>query len=70
MEGAGPTSLQLLLHGFLVVVMAVFVEPPIILLIDRISKGIRNSKRIGLWLDRSLGFILISLGIRLAFVEK
>lgn len=69
-EGAGPVSLQLLLHGFLVVVMAIFVEPPIILLSDRISKGIRGSKRIGLWLDRSLGVILISLGIKLAFAEK
>ena len=69
-EGAGPISAQLLLHGFLVVVMAIFVEPPIILLSDRISEGIRSSKRIGVWLDRSLGAILISLGVKLAFVEK
>ena len=69
-EGAGPISLQLLLHGFLVIVMAVFVEPPIILLSDKIAKGFRASKRIGLWLDRCLGTILIGLGIKLAFVEK
>jgi len=69
-EGAGPPPLQLLLHGFLVVVLAIFVEPPLILFIARASKGIRSSKRIGLWLDRSLGIILVSLGLRLAFAEK
>ncbi len=69
-EGAGPVSLQLLLHGFLVVILAVVVEPPIILLSDKIASSVRSSKRIGLWLDRCLGTILISLGIKLAFVER
>ena len=69
-EGAGPVSLQLLLHGFLVIVIAVFIEPPIILLSDRVAKGFRRSRLIGLWLDRCLGAVLISLGIKLAFVEK
>jgi len=69
-EGAGPISLQLLLHGFLVVILAVVVEPPIILLCDRMAKSFRSSRRVGLWLDRCLGTILISLGIKLAFVER
>ena len=69
-EGAGPISLQLLLHGFLVVILAIAVEPPIIILSDRMAKSFRSSKRVGLWLDRCLGTILISLGIKLAFVEK
>ena len=68
--GAGPTSAQLLLHGFLIVLIAGAVEPPIILLADRLAVRFRESKKLALWLDRSLGCLLISLGIKLATSER
>jgi threonine/homoserine/homoserine lactone efflux protein len=68
--GAGSTSAQLLLHGILVVLIAGLVEPPIILLADRLAGKFRNSKKYGLWMDRCLGCLLISLGIKLAASER
>ncbi len=68
--GAGPTSTQLLLHGFLIVLIAGAVEPPIILLADRLAGRFRESEKFGLWLDRSLGCLLIGLGIKLATSER
>jgi threonine/homoserine/homoserine lactone efflux protein len=69
-SSAGPAWLQLLLHGVLLIVVAGFVEPPLILLGDRLSSRIRASRRIGLWLDRSLGSLFIGLGIKLALTER
>lgn len=68
--GAGPTSLQLLLHGVLIIVVAGVVEPPLILLGDKLSSRVRASRRFGLWLDRSLGSLFIGLGIKLALTER
>jgi len=68
--GAGPTSAQLLLHGFLVVLIAAAVEPPIIVLADRLAGRFRESKKFGLWMDRCLGCLLIGLGIKLATSER
>jgi len=68
--GAGPTASQLLLHGILVVVISGIVEPPIILIADRISHQVRNSVYIGRWLDRCLGLLLIGLGVRLAISKQ
>jgi len=63
---AGPAALQLLLHGILVVLISGVVEPPIILIADRISDQIKKSVHVGRWLDRCLGALLIGLGIKLA----
>lgn len=68
--GAGPTSAQLLLHGFLVVLIAGVVEPPIILLADKVAGRFRETKNFGLWMDRCLGCLLIGLGIKLATSER
>ena len=68
--GAGPTSAQLLLHGFLVVLIAGAVEPPIILLADRLAGRFRASATFGLWMDRCLGCLLIGLGVKLATSER
>ncbi len=68
--GQGATSAQLLLHGFLIVLVAGAVEPPIILLADSLAGRFRGSKKLGLWLDRSLGCLLIGLGIKLATSER
>jgi len=68
--GAGPTASQLLFHGILVVLISGIVEPPIIIIADRISHQVRNSARIGQWLDRCLGILLIGLGVRLALSKQ
>ena len=68
--GAGPVWIQLLLHGTLIIVVAGFIEPPLIMLSDRLTSKLRSSRRLGLWLDRTLGAVLVGLGIRLAFMER
>lgn len=68
--GAGPTSAQLLLHGFLVVFIAGAVEPPIIVLADRLAGRLRESVKFGLWMDRCLGCLLIALGVKLATSQR
>lgn len=69
-DGAGPTSAQLLLHGFLIVIIAGVVEPPIILVADKLADRFRTSKKFGLWTDRCLGCLLIGLGIKLATSDR
>ena len=64
--GAGPTASQLLFHGILVVVISGIVEPPIIVIADRMSYRVRSSVWVGRWLDRCLGILLIGLGVCVA----
>ncbi|MFU2210861.1 LysE family translocator [Solidesulfovibrio sp. C21] len=68
--GAGPVWAQLMIHGVLIIAVAVFVEPPIILLSDRVAERLRQSHSLRLWLDRVLGLVLVSLGIKLAMSER
>lgn len=63
---AGPTWAQLFLHGVLIIVVAAVVEPPLVLLGERLTTGLRNNPSVGLWMDRTLGALFIALGIRLA----
>ncbi|MGO4438579.1 LysE family translocator [Rhizobium sp. RAF56] len=65
-HGAGPAWAQLLLHGSLIIVVAAFIEPPLILVGGRLASSLRNNRRLGLWLDRGLGTIFVALGLRLA----
>ncbi len=65
-EGAGPVWAQLLLHGSLIIVVAAFIEPPLILLGGRLSEALRRNRSLGLWLDRGLGTLFVALGVRLA----
>lgn len=69
-EGAGPVWAQILLHGVLVIAVAALVEPPLVLLGDRLTARLRHSQRLALWLDRTLGALLIGLGLRLAVTER
>lgn len=69
-EGAGPQSAQLYLHGILIIVVAGFVEPPLILAGSKLTTILRNNNQIGVWLDRALGSLFIALSIRLAFSER
>jgi threonine/homoserine/homoserine lactone efflux protein len=68
--GAGPVWAQLFLHGSLIIVVAAFIEPPLVIAGARLARALRNNKRLGLWLDRGLGALLVSLGIRLALSER
>ena len=68
--GAGPVSAQLALHGALIIVVAALIEPPLVLLGARLMAGIKTRPAVGLWLDRSLGALLVTLGARLALSER
>lgn len=67
---AGPAWAQLLLHGVLIIVVAAAIEPPLILLGGRVTAALRSSRRVALWLDRSLGALFLALAARLAFQER
>ncbi|MGV1758134.1 LysE family translocator [Rhizobium sp. A22-96] len=69
-EGAGPVWAQLLLHGSLIIVVAAFIEPPLILLGGRLSEVLRRNRSLGLWLDRGLGTLFVALGVRLAISAR
>ncbi len=68
--GAGPVWAQLFLHGCLIIIVAAFIEPPLVIAGDKLTATLRGNPRIGLWMDRSLGAIFIALGIRLALEER
>ncbi|GEN29307.1 lysine transporter LysE [Halovibrio variabilis] len=65
-EGAGPASAQLLLHGTLIIVVAACIEPPLVLLGSKLGVFLRQNRRVGLWMDRGLGALFVALGARLA----
>ncbi|MDL2404503.1 LysE family translocator [Rhizobium calliandrae] len=69
-EGAGPVWAQLLLHGSLIIVVAAFIEPPLILLGGRLAEALGRNRSAGLWLDRGLGTLFIALGVRLAISAR
>ena len=67
--GAGPVSAQLFLHGFLIIVAAAFVEPPLILLGGTLSTYLSQNKNVSRWIDRGLGALFIGLGVKLATTD-
>ena len=69
-EGAGPVSAQLFLHGILIIVAAIVIEPPLIIASARIADFMGNSANLTKWLDRLLGTLFIGLGVRLALSER
>ncbi|MCW2309489.1 LysE family translocator [Rhodobium gokarnense] len=69
-DGSGPASAQLFLHGMLIIVIAAFIEPPLVLAGARLVRALRNNDRIGLWLDRGLGALFLALGVKLALSER
>lgn len=68
--GAGPVAAQLALHGVLIIAVAAVIEPPLVLLGGRLTQALRRNPQIGLWIDRTLGAMLIGLGLRLAFSQR
>lgn len=68
--GCGPVWAQSMLHGLLIIGVAAFVEPPLILVSGRLSESLRRSRSLRVWLDRLLGSVLIALGIKLALSKR
>ena len=68
--GVGPVWLQLLVHGALIFALAALTQPLLVLASEKLTRRIRNSSRLALWLERTLGATLIGLGLRLAAVER
>lgn len=66
----GSIAVQLLLLGVLVVMVAIVVESAAVLLAARASATLRSNRRLGQWLDRLLGSVLIMLGLRLGLAER
>ncbi|MBB3657399.1 threonine/homoserine/homoserine lactone efflux protein [Rhizobium sp. BK650] len=69
-DGAGPAWLQLAVHGGLIIVVAFFIEPPLILAGGRLAALFKSNTKIGLWLDRGLGALFVALGVRLALTTR
>lgn len=68
--GEGAVAVQLLVLGFLVVLVAIVVECGLVLMAARARAVLRTNRRVGLWLDRVLGSVLIGLGVRLCLAER
>lgn len=66
----GSTSSQMLLLGFLVILVAIIVEFSIVLTAAQTTNFFRKNRHFSIWLDQVLGSILIGLGIRLALTEN
>ena len=69
-EGAGSSGAQLFLHGSLIIVVAAFIEPPLVLAGSRLGSFLNKNRQVGLWLDRGLGALFVTLGVRLAASTK
>lgn len=68
--GAGPTSAQLFLHGALIIVVAAFIEPPLVILGARLTRYLSRNPQLAAWMDRGLGVLFIGLGARLALSDR
>ncbi len=68
--GAGPVSSQLFLHGSLIIVVAAFVEPPLILIGGKLTGYLSNNTKVSCWMDRGIGTLLVGLGIKLATSDR
>ena len=69
-EDSGPVSFQLIYLGLLVIAVAMVVETAYILAADKISERVRSSKRLSIWLDRIVGAMFLTLGIKLAILTN
>ncbi len=68
--GAGSVSSQLFLHGTLIIVIAAFIEPPLILIGGKLTGYLSNNIQVSRWMDRGLGVLFIGLGIKLATSDR
>lgn len=68
--GAGSVSAQLFLHGILILIVAAFIEPPLILIGGKLAGYLSHNRNISRWLDRGLGTLFIGLGVKLATSDR
>lgn len=66
----GSAPLQLVVLGLLVILVAIIVETLFVLAAARSTDFFRRNPKASVWLDRALGSIFITLGIRLALAEQ
>jgi threonine/homoserine/homoserine lactone efflux protein len=69
-NGAGPVSAQLFVHGFLIIVVAAFIEPPLIIIGSKLTGYLSSNRHVSRWMDRGLGALFIWLGIKLATSDR
>lgn len=62
----GPVSAQFFLHGILIIMVAGFVEPPLILVGGQLTTYLNKNNNVSRWIDRGFGTILIGLALKLA----
>ena len=68
--GAGPVGAQLFLHGTLIIVVAAFIEPPLILASGKLRGYLTQNTKLSRWMDRGLGVLFVGLGIKLAASDR
>ncbi len=68
--GAGPVSAQLFLHGFLIIIVAAFIEPPLVIVGGKLTGYLNNNTQVSRWMDRGLGALFVWLGIKLATTDR
>lgn len=67
---SGPVWAQLSLHGCLLLCVSALVEPPMILIGDKLTNRLRDNPNLGQWMNRSLGVLFIALAIRLTLETR
>jgi RhtB (resistance to homoserine/threonine) family protein len=68
--GHGSTPAQLLELGLLVILVALAVDTSFVLVAAQATGYFRRHPRASIWLDRLLGSLFMSLGLRLALAEQ
>lgn len=66
----GSTSLQLVGLGALIIAVAIPVETFFVIAASRTTGFFRRNPKTSVWLERALGSILLTLGVRLALFER
>ena len=69
-EGAGPASAQLFLHGTLIIVVAAFIEPFLVMIGAKLTGYLSQNNGVAVLMDRGLGALFVGLGPRLALSER
>ena len=68
--GHGNSTVQLVVLGVLVILVAIIIEAFFVLAAARSTSFFRRNPEATVWLDRALGTVLLTLGIRLALTEQ
>lgn len=69
-EGAGPVRAQLFLHGSLIIVVAAFIEPLLVLIGGKLTSCLSKNAQVSRWMNRGLGTLFVWLGIKLAISDR